>query len=501
MQSLVLAVDQGTTGSRAILFDRSAAAVAVHQAGFRQIFPAPGWVEHDPDEILKTQTEAIAGAIKKAGTKPGQIVSAGITNQRETTVVWNKNTGRPVYNAIVWQCRRTADICGQLVARGLEEQVSKKTGLVIDPYFSATKIKWILDNVAGARASAQRGELLFGTIDSWLIWNFTEGRIHATDVTNASRTMLFDIDRLCWDSELCSELEIPMSMLPEVRRTSGDFGSFAKIEGLEELSGVPINAAAGDQQAALFGQACFDAGDVKNTYGTGCFLLMNTGRERAHSKNRLLTTVAWQIGARTDYALEGSIFHAGSIISWLKDNIGIIKTPDEINTLAGAVSSSEGVVLVPAFTGLGAPHWDAAARASVTGLTRGSTKEHIARAALEAIAHQTADLTQAMQQDSGITPLSLKADGGASVSDILMQLQADLLGIPVDRPANVEATAAGAAYFAGLASGIWADLAAISKLRQKNRLFTPAMSKDERAGLRGQWADAVARVSQKNLKT
>ena len=494
MQQLILAIDQGTTSARAILFDKNGDAVAKTQVGFAQIYPQPGWVEHDPMVILSSQLSAVRQTLDAAKAVPGQIIAVGITNQRETTVVWERETGRPITNAIVWQCRRTADLCEDLKARGLTEMVTQKTGLVIDPYFSGTKIRWILDNVPNARQRAEKGELLFGTVDSWLIWNLTNKKVHATDVTNASRTMLFDIDKLRWDETLCRALQVPLAMLPAVKASSDNFGAVADLPGLNALAGVPICGVAGDQQAALFGQACFAAGEAKNTYGTGCFLLINTGTKRVHSQNRLLSTVAWKIGDTVEYALEGSVFNAGSVIQWLRDELELIKTAPEIDTLAASIPDTGGVVFVPAFTGLGAPHWDAYARGALFGLTRGTRKEHIARAVLESIAHQVADLVTAMQGDAGISLAALKIDGGAAVSDVMMQFQADLLNTAVDRPKNIESTALGAAFLAGLHCGFWKDRAALAQCRKSERIFTPAMPQEERTRRINLWNRAIARA-------
>jgi glycerol kinase len=494
MQKMILAIDQGTTSSRAILFDKNGDTVAKTQVGFAQIYPQPGWVEHDPMKILSSQLSAVRKTLKAAKAAPGQIMAVGITNQRETTVVWERETGRPITNAIVWQCRRTAEICENLKARGLSDMVTQKTGLVIDPYFSGTKIRWILDNIPHARQRAEKGDLLFGTVDSWLIWNLTNKKVRATDVTNASRTMLFDIDKLCWDETLCRELQVPLAMLPEVKASSADYGHIADLPGLKMLAGVPICGVAGDQQAALFGQACFAPGEAKNTYGTGCFLLMNTGTKRVHSQNRLLSTVAHKIGDTVEYALEGSVFNAGSVIQWLRDELGLIKSAPEIDILAASVKDTGGVVFVPAFTGLGAPHWDAYARGALFGLTRGTRKEHIARAVLESIAHQVADLVTAMQGDAGISLASLKIDGGAAVSDVMMQFQADLLNTAVDRPKNIESTALGAAFLAGLHCGFWKDRAALAQCRTSERIFTPAMPQEERARRMMLWNRAIARA-------
>lgn len=493
MKQYILALDQGTTSSRAILFDQSGNIAAKAQNEFAQIYPQPGWVEHDPMEILSSQYSAARKSLESAGVSTGQICAIGITNQRETTVVWDRTTGKPIYNAIVWQCRRSASICDELKAEGLEEYITDKTGLVIDAYFSGTKIKWILDHVPGARERAQRGELLFGTIDTWLIWNLTGGRTHVTDYSNASRTMLFDIDNLKWDSDLCKRLGIPPCMLPECLPSSHIYGKVAKISGLEELEGVPIAGAAGDQHAALFGQQCYEPGQAKNTYGTGCFLLMNTGAKRVRSKNRLLSTIAWGIGGEVEYALEGSVFNAGSVIKWLRDELGLIKTAHEIDILAELVQDTQGVYFVPAFTGLGAPYWDMYARGTIVGLTRGVGRAHIARAVLEGIAYQVCDLVFAMREDAGIPLSSLRVDGGASVSNILMQFQADMLDARVDRPKNVETTALGAAFMAGLACGFWPDREALQKIRESEGIFVPDMEQSKRCALYSTWKRAVQR--------
>ena len=494
MEKYVLALDQGTTSSRAILFDRSGGIHGTAQLEFKQYYPHDGWVEHDPMEILRSQKLAITAAMEHGGITAESIAAIGITNQRETTVVWEKATGRPVYNAIVWQCRRTADICEKLISDGLSDYVTEHTGLLIDAYFSATKIKWILDNVEGARQKAEAGELLFGTIDTWLIWWLTGGRVHATDYSNASRTMLFDIDRLVWDERIMNALDIPASMLPVALPSSGDFGRVAPgITGLESLAGIPISGVAGDQQAALFGQACFSKGQAKNTYGTGCFLMMNTGEKSMRSRNGLVSTIAWGLDGKVEYALEGSVFNGGSVIKWLRDGLGLIKSAPEVNILAESVPDSGGVLLVPAFTGLGAPYWDMYARGTMVGITRGTTSAHIARAVLDSIAYQVTDLIKAMEDDVGFRMKGLRVDGGASVSNILMQTQADMLGVEIDRPQVVETTALGAAYLAGLFVGFWRDLDDIEMNRKVERIFTPQIAEDERARRYSEWQRAVAR--------
>ena len=494
MDKYILALDQGTTSSRAIVFDRAGGIHGQAQLEFRQYYPKDGWVEHDPMEILRSQKLAITAALENGEIPPSAIAAIGITNQRETTVVWDKATGKPVSNAIVWQCRRTADICEDLIASGLSDYVTEHTGLLIDAYFSATKIKWILDNVEGARERAERGELLFGTIDTWLVWWLTGGRVHATDYSNASRTMLFDIDRLCWDEKIMKALGIPACMMPEARPSSGDFGCVAPgINGLEALAGVPISGVAGDQQAALFGQACFSKGQAKNTYGTGCFLMMNTGEKSMRSRSGLVSTVAWGLDGKVEYALEGSVFNAGSVIKWLRDGLGLIKSAPEVNILAESVEDSGGVLLVPAFTGLGAPYWDMYARGTMVGITRATTSAHIARAVLDSIVYQVKDLITAMEDDVGFRLKELRVDGGASVSNILMQTQADMLGVSINRPAVIETTALGAAYLAGLAVGYWKSLEDIELNRKVERVFTPAITPDERGRRYAEWQRAVER--------
>ncbi len=492
MEKYILSLDQGTTSSRAVAFDKFGRIAAKAQKEFNQIYPDSGWVEHDPMEILYSQFNSITQLFAQSDVEPSQIAAIGITNQRETTIVWDKNTGKPVYNAIVWQCRRTAKMCEELKARGLEDYVKEKTGLLIDAYFSGTKIKWILDNVPGARDSAEKGDLLFGTVDTWLIWKLTG--VHVTDYSNASRTMLFDVDKLCWDEKLCSELEVPMCMLPEVRPSSEIYGYVSEgILGLEDLAGVPVASSIGDQPAALYGQACFSKGQAKNTYGTGCFLLMNTGDSRVRSKNNLVSGVAWGIGDKVTYSIEGSAFNAGSVIKWLRDEVRLIDTAPRVDELAESVDNANGVYFVPAFTGLGAPYWDMYARGCMMGLTRGANRAHIARACLESIAFQMTDLLEAMNADSGIELSSLRVDGGASVSNIMMQIQSDMIRTPVDRPRMVETTALGAAFLAGLAVGFWKDETELSSLREVDRIFTPVMDMESRDKLYSGWKKAVKR--------
>ena len=494
MNGYVIALDQGTTSSRAILFDRQGNLVAKAQYPTRPIYPRPGWVEHDPVEIWETQVHALAEVYEKSGLSPTDIAAIGITNQRETTILWDKKTGKPIHNAIVWQCRRTASICGELAAEGLTDYIREKTGLLLDAYFSGTKIKWLLDHVPGARARAEAGELLFGTVESWLIWNLTGGKVHVTDYSNASRTMLFDIETLQWDETICKALNIPMQMLPTPAANSQVYGKVAVVKGIGDLAGIPICGAAGDQQAALFGQACFATGQAKNTYGTGCFTLMNAGSEAVRSKRGLVTSVAWSLGGRTTYALEGSVFNAGSSIQWLRDELGLISTAHECDVLAESVPDNGGVYLVSAFTGLGAPYWDMYARGTLVGVTRGTTKAHIARATLEGIAYQVADLMEAMKADTGRAITDLRVDGGASVSDFMMQFQADLMGVTVHRPKMVETTAMGAAYLAGLAVGVWNGLDEIERNWQTDRVFAPSMDEDRRLRLTTKWHKAVDRA-------
>ena len=487
MKEFILALDQGTTSSRAIVFDRNGLPKATAQKEFTQFYPKPGWVEHDPEEIWSTQTGVALEAITKAGLESVNIAAIGITNQRETTVVWNRKTGKPIYKAIVWQDRRTADYCDQLKSDGHSNKILKKTGLIIDAYFSATKVRWILDNVNDARRLAEDGQLAFGTIDSWLVWNLTRGKLHITDVSNASRTMLFNIHTLKWDDELLRLFNIPSSMLPEVRSSSEIYG---KTEGLFAAS-IPVAGIAGDQQAALFGQMCTEPGMVKNTYGTGCFMVMNIGNKPIESKSKLLTTVAWRIGTDTQYALEGSIFIAGAVVQWLRDGLGIIKNSGDIEKLAAKVNDSEGVYFVPAFAGLGAPHWNQHARGTLVGLTRGSTSAHIAMAALDSIAYQTLEVLLAMQKDSGIDIRELRVDGGATVNNQLMQFQSDLLQTKVVRPKITETTALGAAYLAGLAVKYWSSINEVRKQWQIDRTFSPQIKKSETISLIKGWHRAV----------
>ena len=496
MNGYVIALDQGTTSSRAIIFDAKGTPVTVAQYPFPQIYPEPGWVEHDPMVILETQLRAMAEAFEKSGLSPTDIAGIGITNQRETTIVWDKNTGKPVYNAIVWQCRRTASICDELKASGIGEYVREKTGLLIDAYFSGTKIKWILDNVDGARERAERGELLFGNVDSWLIWNLTGGKAHVSDYSNCSRTMIFDIDELKWDEMLCEKLGIPMSMLPTPVPSSMIYGTVAPgLTGLEMLAGVPVCGSAGDQAAALIGQGCINRGQAKNTYGTGCFTLLNTGDQSVRSSSGLVTSVAWSIGGKTTYALEGSVFNAGSSIQWIRDEVGILATSSECEALAAGVPDNGGVYLVSAFTGLGAPRWDMYARGAIVGLTRGSTKAHIVRAALEGIAYQVKDLLDAMEKDSGEELSVLRVDGGASVNNFMMQFQSDILRKPIDRPKMVETTAFGAAFLAGLAAGVWNDIGDITAIRESDRIFEAQMEAEKAEKLHKTWLRAVERAA------
>jgi len=486
----ILALDQGTTSSRSILFDHAGKIRAVAQREFKQHYPHPGWVEHNPQEIWETQQETAREAMHHAGVHCEDIEAIGITNQRETTVVWNRKTGEPIHNAIVWQDRRTADICDRLKTDGTESLFCEKTGLRIDPYFSGTKIKWLLDNIDGARAQAERGEFAFGTVDSWLLWNLTNGKLHATDVSNASRTLLFNIHTLDWDDELLELLDIPRSMLPEVHSSSELHG---EVDKYLCIPGCPIGGIAGDQQAALFGQACFKAGTAKNTYGTGCFLLMNTGEKPVASQNKLLTTVAWKRGDEIRYALEGSVFVGGAVVQWLRDELGLIQKASEIEELATQVPDTGGVYFVPAFAGLGAPHWDPHARGTITGLTRGSGKAHLARAALEAMCFQSLEVLKAMEKDCGNPMDALRVDGGACANNLLMQIQADLLQVPVHRPKQIETTAFGAAALAGLAVGYWKDLDEISVHQAIERVFEPQISADEAESRYACWMKAVER--------
>ncbi|WP_250512215.1 glycerol kinase GlpK [Caballeronia sp. INDeC2] len=485
----VLALDQGTTSSRAMLFDRNGNVVSVAQKEFQQLYPQAGWVEHDPQEIWSTQAGVAAEAVTRAGARASSIAAVGITNQRETTIVWDRQTGKPIYNAIVWQDRRTAGFCDELKSRGLEAMVRAKTGLPIDAYFSATKIRWILDNIEGARDKAKQGRLAFGTVDSWLVWNFTRQSLHITDVTNASRTMLFNIHERRWDDELLDALDIPRSMLPEVRISSEVYGT---TQGTVFAADVPLASLAGDQHAALFGQMCTDSGMVKNTYGTGCFLVMNTGDKPIESRNNLVTTIAWQIGDQVTYALEGSIFIAGAVVQWLRDGLGLIRHASEVEALARGVPHSDGVYLVPAFAGLGAPHWNARARGTLFGVTRGTTSSHIARAALDSIAYQSLDVLKAMQADSGMRIGELRVDGGACANNLLMQFQADILGVDVARPRIAETTALGAAYLAGLAVGYWKDVDELKAQWQLERRFSPSKPQPEIESCLAGWQRAVS---------
>ena len=492
MNGYILALDQGTTSSRAILFDTSGNAVIKAQYPLKQIYPRPGWVEHDPEEILATQLHALAEVYEKSGVSPTEIAAIGITNQRETTVLWDKATGRSVCNAICWQCRRTADICEDLEKAGMGPYIQEKTGLIIDPYFSGTKLKWLLDRDPSLRRRAEKGEILFGTVESWLIWQLTGGKAHVTDLSNASRTMLLDTEKLCWDRETLKALDTPEQMLPRLVSNSEVYGVLARHPGYGDLAGVPICAAVGDQQAALFGQGCLRPGMAKNTYGTGCFTLMNLGGDRVSSRSGLVTTVGWKLGDRTTYVLEGSVFNAGSAIQWLRDGAGIVTTAHETDILAEKAADNQGVYFVPAFTGLGAPYWDPEARGCFFGLTRGTDKAVLCRSVLEAIAYEVADLVYTMNGDT-ISPITeLRVDGGASVSDFMMQFQADLLNIPVDRPRNVETTAFGAAALAGLAAGVYAGPEELEALRLSERVFTPAMEEEKRRALYRRWQKAVA---------
>ncbi|WP_188009159.1 glycerol kinase GlpK [Grimontia hollisae] len=485
----IVALDQGTTSSRAVVLDHNANIVSSSQREFTQIYPQAGWVEHDPMEIYATQSSTLVEALSKAGIRSDEVAGIGITNQRETTIVWNKETGKPVYNAIVWQCRRTAEICEELKARGLEEYIRENTGLLLDPYFSGTKVKWILDNVDGAREDAQAGKLLFGTVDTWLVWKMTQGRVHVTDYTNASRTMLFNINEMTWDSKILDELGIPASMMPEVKCSSEVYGQ-TNIGG-KGGTRIPIAGIAGDQQAALFGQMCVEAGQAKNTYGTGCFLLMNTGKEKVTSRNGLLTTLACGPKGEPAYALEGSVFMGGASIQWLRDEMKLIADAKDSEYFATKVDTSNGVYVVPAFTGLGAPYWDAYARGTIVGLTRGANANHIVRATLESIAYQTRDVLDAMQADSGIELSALRVDGGAVHNNFLMQFQADLLNTEVHRPQVTEVTALGAAYLAGLAVGFWNGIDELQNKAVLDRSFTPDGNEEKRAQRYKGWKRAV----------
>ena len=488
MPKYILALDQGTTSSRAIVFDHAGSVIAVAQKEFKQIFPKPGWVEHDPQEIWSTQLGVAAEAVSKGGLSIADIAAIGITNQRETTVVWERKSGKPVYNAIVWQDRRTAAFCDQLKANGTDKLIQEKTGLVVDAYFSATKVKWILDNVEGSREKANKGELAFGTIDTWLLWNLTKGQVHATDVSNASRTMLFNIHSMQWDGALEKIFDVPGNMLPQIRSSSEIYGHTQNILTAEN---IPISGIAGDQQSALFGQMCTQPGMVKNTYGTGCFMLMNTGEKAVPSKNNLLTTVAWKVNGITNYALEGSVFIGGAVVQWLRDGLGIIRTSSEVEDLAKKVENSDGVYVVPAFAGLGAPYWDQHVRGTIVGLTRGSSAANIARAALDSIAYQTMDVLKAMEADSGISIKELRVDGGATANNLLMQFQSDILNTIVIRPKIIETTAMGAAYLAGLAIGFWSSTEEIQKQWQVDRKFEPSMQDVKRQELTQGWGKAV----------
>ncbi len=490
MAKYVLAIDAGTTSSRAILFNHDSEIVSVAQKEFTQIYPQPGWVEHDPMEIWASQSGVISEAMAKVGATADDVAAIGITNQRETTVVWDRATGEPVYNAIVWQCRRTASYADKFQAiPGFADYVQDNTGLILDPYFSSTKLLWILDNVEGVRERAEKGELAFGTIDTWLLWKLTEGRVHATDYSNASRTMLFNIKTLEWDDELCEKFQAPKSLLPNALPSSAEYGYTTLFGGK-----IPITGIAGDQQSALFGQGCFEAGMAKNTYGTGCFMLMNTGTEPVKSNNGLLTTIAWGLNGKVEYALEGSVFVAGAAIQWLRDEVRMVDTAPDSEHFAKKVADTNGVYVVPAFTGLGAPHWDAYARGAITGLTRGANKNHIIRATLESLAYQTKDVLDAMEKDAGTQLKSLKVDGGACANNFLMQFQADILGCPVDRPSIVETTAMGASYLAGLAVGFWKDQDEVAAAWKLDRTFEPMMDADTRAKLYKGWTKAVDRA-------
>lgn len=493
MSQYILSFDQGTTSSRAIVFDKKGAIISVAQKEFTQLFPQPGWVEHDANEIWSTQLGVAAEAITKAGLTVKDIAAIGITNQRETTVVWDRKTGQPIHNAIVWQDRRTAAFCDTLKASGKDKLIQQKTGLVVDAYFSATKVKWILDQVPGARDRAGKGDLCFGTIDSWLLWKLTNGQVHATDVSNASRTMLFNIHSLQWDADLLEIFDVPSAMLPEVRSSSEVYGH---TQNILTAHNIPIAGIAGDQQAALFGQMCTQPGMVKNTYGTGCFMLMNTGEKAVASTNNLLTTVAWKVNGVTHYALEGSVFIAGAVVQWLRDGLKIIRSSAEVENLAAEVSGTDGVYIVPAFAGLGAPYWNQHARGTIVGITRGTTGAHIARAALESIAYQTMDVLKAMETDSGIAIKELRVDGGATANNLLMQFQSDLLGTKVIRPTIIETTALGAAYLAGLAVGYWSDIDEIMQQWQADQSFQPSMPQKEVEQLANGWKKAMGAVIQ-----
>ncbi|MCR6513759.1 MAG: glycerol kinase GlpK [Clostridium chrysemydis] len=494
MNKYIIALDQGTTSSRAIIFDKDQNILGISQKEITQFYPKEGWVEHNPMEIWASQYGVLQEALAKANITQEEIAAIGITNQRETTIVWDKNTGEPIYNAIVWQCRRTAKICDELRERGLETYIKKSTGLVLDAYFSGTKIKWILDNVEGAREKAEKGELLFGTVDTWLTWKLTNGKVHVTDVTNASRTMIFNIDKLDWDEKLLKELDIPRSMLPEVKNSSEVYG-YTNLGGKGGVR-VPIAGIAGDQQAALFGQACFTKGSAKNTYGTGCFLLMNTGNERVESKNGLLTTIAIGMNNEVQYALEGSVFVGGAVIQWIRDELMLVSDSSDTEYFARKVSDNGGVYVVPAFVGLGAPYWDMYARGAIFGLTRGANRNHIIRAALESIAYQSKDVLTSMEEDAGYKIEHLKVDGGASKNEFLMQFQADMIDSEVTRPIITETTALGAAYLAGLAVGYWDSKDDISKSWYVSETYKPVMEKEEREKLYKGWKKAVKRTAE-----
>ena len=488
MANYILALDQGTTSSRAIIFDKKGAIQATAQKEFTQIFPKPGWVEHDANEIWSTQLGVATEAVLKAGITINDIAAIGITNQRETTVVWDRDTHLPIYNAIVWQDRRTADYCDQLKKDGSAEKIREKTGLVTDAYFSGTKLKWILDNVEGARDKAQKGELCFGTIDSWLLWKLTNGKVHATDVSNASRTLLYNIHELKWDEELLRLFGIPDNMLPEVRSSSEVYGH---TQNILTAASIPVSGIAGDQQSALFGQICTQPGMVKNTYGTGCFMLMNTGTKPVASKNNLLTTIAWKVNGEVQYALEGSVFIGGAVVQWLRDGLKLIQTSKDVEALAMQAEDNGGVYFVPAFTGLGAPYWNQHAQGTIVGITRGTTNAHIARAAIESIAFQSMDLLQAMQADSGIPILELRVDGGATINNVLMQFQSDILATKVIRPQVTETTALGAAYLAGLAVGVWSSIEELNQYWQKDKVFSTTMDEKKRTELQRNWHRAI----------
>ncbi len=497
-KSFILAIDQGTTGSTSLLIGKNGEAVSKVNLEFTQYYPKPGWVEHDPMEIWNCTLKTVFAALKKTGVKPSQIAAIGITNQRETTVLWDKKTGKPIYNAIVWQCRRTANICDELKKAGHSKMISSRTGLVVDAYFSGTKVKWILDNVKGARAAASKGNISFGTIDSWLIYNLTGGKTHAIEISNASRTMLYNIKKLCWDKEILKVLNIPESVLPEVVPSSGIIGYTNGVKGIPD--GIPIAGVAGDQQAALFGQTCFKEGSSKCTYGTGSFLLMNTGKKPVMSKSGMLTTIAWKIGGEVTYALEGSVFICGAAIQWLRDGLQIVPNAVASEKLAASVPDTGGVYFVPALVGLGAPHWDMYARGTIVGITRGTNRAHVTRAALEAMCYQTRDVVDAMAKDSGIPLHSLYVDGGAVANNFLMQFQSDVLGVAVDRPKMIETTALGCALLAGLAVGFWPDMKALEKARKQDKQFKPKMKVKDREMLYNGWKRAVERSKGWELK-